>query len=96
MISDKELKLLKQQCSVDFDDDDELLSELWESAEDTAVRYTERTRDELLGEDVEYPAGLRQAIRMLAAQYYRDREGSERPNALIEFQLRAYSNPHTR
>ena len=62
----------------DFDSDDDLLRHYLEAAEDHVVSATRRAPNELLemGNGFSYPAPLTQAIMMLAAHWYNQRESS--------------------
>lgn len=70
--------LLKKQVRADdFHDDDAYLDSLLEAATETVIKYTNRTEEELLalGEDGEnLPKMLQQAVLMLAAHWYNQRE----------------------
>ena len=85
------LEMLRRQCRVDFVDDDELLLQCGEAAEAEVLTRTGRSSDELteLGEG-EWPSPLRQAVMIRAAEFYRDAEGSDKPNALFECLIRPY------
>lgn len=86
-----DLNMLKRQCRIDFDDDDELLTQLGEAAEAEVIRMTGRTAEELTEMGCgELPAPLRQAVLIRAAQFYAQPEGTEKPNALFEALIRPY------
>lgn len=70
------LELFKKHVRADdFDDDDLYLEHLLETAEESVITATARTRDELTeGGTVSLPAPLRHAIMMLAAHWYNQRE----------------------
>ena len=73
------LALFKKHVRADdFADDDTYLEHLLDTAEETVVRATNRTADELLygsdGPDGEFPRPLVQAIMMVAAHWYNQRE----------------------
>lgn len=86
-----DLASLKRQCRVDFDDDDELLTQLAEAASEEVTNRTGRSDEELteIGKG-QWPAPLRQAVLIRAAEFYRDAEGSDRPNTLFECLIRPY------
>lgn len=86
-----DLESLKRQCRVDFPEDDLLLATLGATAEAEVVRITGRTEAELteMGEGA-MPLPLRQAMLIRAAQFYRDAEGTEKPNALFESLIRPF------
>lgn len=70
------LSLFKKHVRADdFADDDEYLSHLLEAAEVSVVTATHRTREELMemGAD-RFPTPLVQAVMMLAAHWYNQRE----------------------
>lgn len=87
-----DLRLVKRQCRVDFDDDDELLTALAQAAEEEVCRFTGRRPSELLemGPDGRYPAPIRTAILIRTAELYHNAEGSDRPNATFEALIRPY------
>ena len=69
------LELFKKSVRVDFEEDDSYLEFLLESAEQSVVRSTNRTTSELsVLNDGEFPVMLKQAIIMLAAHWYNQRE----------------------
>jgi len=70
------LALFKKHVRADdFADDDEYLAHLLEAAEVTVITATNRTEPELSdGNFGEFPAPLTQAIMMLAAHWYNQRE----------------------
>jgi hypothetical protein len=87
-----DLNLVKRQCRVDYDDDDALLMGLWKSANDEVIRLTGRTEKELkeMGDGDDLPSPLEQAILIRVAQFYRDPEGSDKPNPTFESLIRPY------
>ena len=90
-----DLKQVKRQCRVDFDDDDDLLLDLLAAAEAEVTRITGRAAKELQeacgnGCCADWPAPVRQAILIRVAQLYRDPEGSEKPNSTFESLIRPY------
>lgn len=69
------LALFKKHVRADdFADDDEYLEHLLEAAEVSVISATNRNIDELTDNGVEFPAPLKQAIMMLAAHWYNQRE----------------------
>ena len=69
------LALFKKQVRADdFDDDDELLQHLLDTAGDAVVRATTRDEDDLLDEAGALPLMLQHAAMMLAAHWYNQRE----------------------
>ncbi len=69
------LALFKKQVRADdFDDDDELLQHLLDTAGDAVVRATNREEDDLLDEAGALPLMLQHAAMMLAAHWYNQRE----------------------
>lgn len=72
MITDEDLRLLKASARVDYDDEDEYLRTLLETAEASVVRRTNRDRSELEdGETGRLKAPeLRQAVCFLAKEWY--------------------------
>lgn len=85
------LEMVKRQCRVDFNDDDELLTTLAESAEEEVVMLTGRSIGELLEMgSAGVPAPIRQAILVRTAQMYADAEGTEKPCTLYMSLLRPY------
>ncbi|MCM1369834.1 MAG: head-tail connector protein [Candidatus Amulumruptor caecigallinarius] len=90
MITD--LTDVKRQCRADdYDYDDNLLSSLCEAAEEEVVRITGRTLEELVEMGGgRFPAPIRQAILTRTAQFYRDAEGTDKPNALFISLIRPY------
>ena len=69
------LALFKKQVRADdFDDDDELLQHLLDTAGDAVVRATNRDEDDLLDEAGALPLMLQHAAMMLAAHWYNQRE----------------------
>lgn len=76
-MSTVDLDLLKKQARADdFSDDDIYLQHLLDAAEEYVVVATNRTVDELkeMGADGKFPARLQQAIIMVAAHWYNQRE----------------------
>ena len=72
-----DLELLKKQARADdFSDDDVYLQHLLDAAEEYVVAATKRTAGELkeMGADGKFPARLQQAIIMVAAHWYNQRE----------------------
>lgn len=71
------LDLLKKHLRAEYDDDDAYLSHLTEVAQAYVERATHRTHEELLalGGGI-YPLQLMQAILMLAAHWYNQREAA--------------------
>ena len=69
------LALLKKQVRADdFCEDDYYLQHLLEAATDSVVTATNRTKEELVNEDGDLPKMLQQAVLMLAAHWYNQRE----------------------
>lgn len=69
------LELLKKHVKADdFSEDDAYLMHLLETAEETVITATNRTRAELTGDGCGLPKPLDQAILMLAAHWYNQRE----------------------
>lgn len=87
-----DLELVKKQCRVDYDDDDDYLRSLAEAAEAEVVRITGRSVLELLemGNGEGYPAPIRQAILVRTGQLYADPEGTDKPNTLFMSLIRPY------
>lgn len=77
-MTDEELKLFKKHINLaDFDGDDDLIAAYWESALESVVLYTHRTQAELEEQGGgTLPAPLRQAVRVLAASFYSNREST--------------------
>lgn len=71
MITDEDLRLLKLSARVDYDEEDELLRNLLETAESSVVRRTNRDMSELCDETGRLAAPeLRQAVCLLAKDWY--------------------------
>ncbi len=71
MITDDDLCLLKASARVDYDDEDEYLRTLLETAEASIVRRTNRDISELTDESGRLSAPeLRQAVCFLAKEWY--------------------------
>lgn len=70
------LELLKKHVNADdYSVDDELLAAYLESAESAVVRYTHRSIADLTQKGGDhFPVELRQAIMLLAASWYNQRE----------------------
>lgn len=71
------LALFKQHVRADeFADDDQYLQHLLDAAKDSVIMATNRTEAELtkLGENGELPTPIQQAILMLGAHWYNQRE----------------------
>ena len=69
------LALLKKHVRADdFTEDDSYLEHLLETAKEAVIKATNRTEEELKGEGTELPNMLKQAILMLAAHWYNQRE----------------------
>lgn len=70
------LALFKKHVRADdFADDDVYLEHLLEAAEQSVVTSTNRSIDELTADNAgELPAALQQAVMMLAAHWYNQRE----------------------
>ena len=58
----------------DFADDDDYLTELLETAESAVIKATNRSKDELEQMEGKFPPMLKQAMMMLAAHWYNQRE----------------------
>ena len=58
----------------DFADDDDYLTELLETAECAVIKATNRSKDELEQMEGKFPPMLKQAMMMLAAHWYNQRE----------------------
>ena len=58
----------------DFSDDDDYLTELLETAESAVIKATNRSKDELEQMEGKFPPMLKQAMMMLAAHWYNQRE----------------------
>lgn len=70
-----DLKLLKRQVRADdFQQDDAYLQHLLDSATETVVTYTNREKAELVDDKGNLPKMLQQAVLMLAAHWYNQRE----------------------
>lgn len=70
------LELLKKHVKADdFAGDDDYLQYLLDTAEEAVIQATNREREDLMGGLCELPAQLQQAILMLAAHWYNQREG---------------------
>lgn len=76
------LELVKKHCVLDsYDGDDDLLTHYIESAEEHIITLTNRTLDELKqmsADGVSFPKSLQQAVMLLAAQWYDQREADSR------------------
>lgn len=72
------LALFKKHVRADdFADDDEYLAHLIDAAEVSVITATNRTEVELTAlNNGEFPAPLRQAVMMLAAHWYNQRESA--------------------
>lgn len=71
-----DLDLFKKHVRSDeFSDDDAYMQHLLDAAEELVTSYTNRTEDELIaiGDGI-FPVSLQQAILMLAAHWYNQRE----------------------
>lgn len=67
--------LLKKQVRADdFYQDDAYLQHLLDAATETIVTYTNREKAELVDDDGNLPKMLQQAVLMLAAHWYNQRE----------------------
>lgn len=86
------LEMLKHQCHVDFDDDDEILQGLLESAIEETVRLTGRDMSELIEMSGRgcLPAPLEQAALVRASQLYDKPGGDEKGNVLYYSLIRPY------
>lgn len=71
MITDADLRLLKASARVDYDEEDEYLRSLLETAEASVVRRTNRDISELTDDDgrLKHPE-LRQAVCFLAKEWF--------------------------
>lgn len=72
------LALFKKHVRADdFADDDEYLEHLLETAEESVIRATNSTYEDIYCDNgYEFPAPLRHAIMMLAAHWYNQRESA--------------------
>lgn len=71
MITDDDLRLLKASARVDYDDEDDYLRSLLETAEASVVRRTNRDMSELADDSGRLAAPeLRQAVCFLAKEWY--------------------------
>ena len=79
----------------DFDEDDDYLSFLLDSSEESVVRWTQRTIEEICSLNGGYfPLNLQQAIIMLAAHWYNQREAvSNVQMAEVPYSLQALIKP---
>lgn len=70
------LALFKKHVRADdFSDDDEYLAHLLKAAEESVITATNRTEEELTEDNAgEFPTTLKQAVMMLAAHWYNQRE----------------------
>lgn len=69
------LTLLKKQVRADdFNQDDVYLQHLLDAATETVITYTNREREELVDDGENLPKMLQQAVLMLAAHWYNQRE----------------------
>lgn len=69
------LALFKKHVRADdFADDDELMQHYVDAAEAWVIQATNRTEDELQDESGNYPAQIKQAVLLLAAHWYNQRE----------------------
>lgn len=91
------LELFKKHVRADdFDDDDDYLGFLLESAESSVVRWTQRSLPELqaMG-DGDLPLALQQAIMMLAGHWYNQREAvSGAQMTEVPYSLQALIKPY--
>ncbi len=70
-----DIMLLKKQVRADdFYQDDAYLQHLLDAATETIVTYTNREKAELVDDDGNLPKMLQQAVLMLAAHWYNQRE----------------------
>lgn len=92
------LEEFKMHSRIDFDDEDSYLEELLESAQDSIIRETGRTLWELEGMGGGYfPRALKQAIRMLAAHWYNQREAvSSVQMSAVPYSLQTLIGPFKR
>lgn len=84
------LSEIKAQCTIDpqFDEDNEFLTMLGDSAEDMTEQLLDCSLDELVAEKGELPSTIRHALRMLVDYFYSVNRGSSEntpdiPNAVI-------------
>lgn len=84
------LEEIKAQCTIDpqFDEDNEFLTMLGDSAEDMTEQLLDCSLDELVAEKGELPSTIRHALRMLVDYFYSVNRGSSEntpdiPNAVI-------------
>lgn len=69
------LELLKKHVRADdFTEDDSYLEHLLDTAKEAVITATNRTEVELKGEGSDLPGMLKQAVLMLAAHWYNQRE----------------------
>ena len=94
------LEEIKKQCTIDpqFDEDNEFLIMLGDSAEDMTEQLLDRSLDELCASNGDLPAGLRHALRMLVDYFYSCQRGSgesapDVPNA-IQMMIKLYRSYH--
>lgn len=90
------LEEIKKQCTIDpqFDEDNEFLTMLGDSAEDMAEKLVNCSLDELTAENGELPPTIRHALRMLVDYFYSVNRGSSEntpdiPNA-VNIMLKLY------
>lgn len=90
------LDKIKAQCRIepDFHDEDDLLEEYGETAEDAILEVLNRSYEELYEVYGRIPAPVSQASRMLVASLYKDREKDlvqeARDNKTFAFLLKPY------
>ena len=76
------LEQIKAQCRIeqDFHDEDELLEECGEGAEDSLLALLGRSFEDLIETYGKVPAPIRRASKLLAAGSYKDREAYSAQN----------------
>lgn len=88
-----ELRDLRRQCRIDFDDEetDRKLLNLQEQAESYIVRRTGRDAEELstMGNGG-WPKALELAVLVFVADMYAHPEGRDKPNLVLEDLIRPY------
>lgn len=91
------LETFKKHCRADdYTDDDTLLQSYLDAAEAWVIRSTERTETELTSlNDGAFPKPLAQAIYMLGAHWYNQREAVSGGNmAEVPYSLQALIKPY--
>ncbi len=90
------LEDIKRQVVQDSDVDDKILTTIGDAAEDATERHLGRPLSDCIGSDGQLPPALNQAILMLCATLYNDRESQTHTQSHVNPAYEALIGPFRR